>query len=134
MNLLELLIGQIPEAIYFSLFIIFTKQIKERRLLFTVLMIFEFVLLFNIAPYTVSSHAIFFAITYLVLKVIYKEKCQITDIFTLCIASIFLILISFINYIIFWFISGNFLLSAICQRIILFRSINRIKKVFTNLL
>lgn len=82
MNLLELLIGQIPEAIYFSLFIIFTKQIKERRLLFTVLMIFEFVLLFNIAPYTVSSHAIFFAITYLVLKVIYKEKCQITDIFT----------------------------------------------------
>ena len=126
MKLLELLLGQIPEAVYFSLFLIFTKQIKERRLLFVVLTIFEFVLLFNIAPYEMSTHAMFIAITYLLMKVLYKEKCQITDVFTMCIASIFLIVLSIINYMIFWYLFDNFLLSAIVHKIILFRSINRI--------
>ena len=32
MDLMELFLGQIPEAIYFALFMIFTKNLKEKRL------------------------------------------------------------------------------------------------------
>ena len=33
MKLDQLLLGQIPEAIYFALFMIFTKQLKEKRII-----------------------------------------------------------------------------------------------------
>ena len=45
MDLLELMLGQIPEAIYFALFIILTKELKEKRILFIILMIIEYILL-----------------------------------------------------------------------------------------
>ena len=43
--MLELLIGQIPEAIFFALFMIYAKGLKEKRILFIVLMIVEYLLL-----------------------------------------------------------------------------------------
>ena len=43
--MLELFLGQIPEAIFFSLFMIYTKRLKEKRILFTVLMTIEYLLL-----------------------------------------------------------------------------------------
>ena len=45
MNLAELFLGQIPEAVYFALFLIFTKNLKEKRVLFIILMIGEYLLL-----------------------------------------------------------------------------------------
>ena len=45
MDYAELLLGQIPEAIHFALFMIFTKQLKEKRVLFVLLMIIEYLLL-----------------------------------------------------------------------------------------
>lgn len=56
MNVLEILLGQIPEAVYFSLFLIFTKEIKEKRILFTSLMIIEYLLLLYVFPYSIWSH------------------------------------------------------------------------------
>lgn len=43
--MLELIIGQIPEAIFFSLFMIYAKGLKEKRILFTVLMVVEYLLI-----------------------------------------------------------------------------------------
>lgn len=34
MDLLEIFLGQIPEAIYFTLFMIFAKDLKEKRILY----------------------------------------------------------------------------------------------------
>ena len=45
MKLYQLLLGQIPEAIYFALFMMLVKNIKEKRILFIVLMILEYVFL-----------------------------------------------------------------------------------------
>lgn len=39
--MLELFLGQIPEAIYFALFMIYAKNLKTKRLLYTILMILE---------------------------------------------------------------------------------------------
>ena len=52
--MLELLLGQIPEAIYFALFMIFTKELKTKRILYTILMVIEYVLLKFFIEYNIS--------------------------------------------------------------------------------
>lgn len=99
MNILEILLGQIPEAVYFSLFLIFTKEIKEKRILFTSLMIIEYLLLLHVFPYSVWSHVLYFIITFIIMKILYKNKSNVTDVFTLSIASIILIPISIVSFI-----------------------------------
>lgn len=51
MNWCELLMGKIPEAIFCALFIIVNKEIKEKRFIFTILMIVEYLLLKYALPY-----------------------------------------------------------------------------------
>ena len=92
-NILELLLGQIPEAVYFSLFMIFTKQLKEKRLLFTIIMILEYVLIQRVIHFNIWLHIIYTIFVYLILKLLYKDKAQVTDIFTFTISSMLLILI-----------------------------------------
>lgn len=120
MNLMELILGQIPEAIYFALFMIFTKELKEKRVIFSILMIIEYILLLNVFPFSTWSHVLYFIISYIIMKMLYKEKCQIIDVFTLGISSLLLIASSFITYMIIWFTIDNFVLAAIIQKLILF--------------
>lgn len=101
---LEVVLGQVPEAIYFSFFMIYTKQLKEKRILFTVLMIVEYLLLTRFLVFNIWFQIGYTIITYLILKILYKEKTQITDIFTFGIASIVLIVSCAIPS--FLFISG----------------------------
>jgi len=115
--MLELLLGQIPEAIYFALFMIFVKDLKERRLLFTILMVIEYTLLLHAMPYSIYAHVGFFITTYILLKILYKEKAQIIDVFTLGIASIILIISSILSFIIS---SQNVILATIINRAMLF--------------
>lgn len=115
--MLEVLLGQVPEALYFSLFLIFTKELKEKRLLFTILMCLEYVLLFYVTDYSLYSHIGFFVTTFLILKILYKEKCQITDVFTLTIASIILIIF---NIIVSPLFKVDYILAVIIIRILMF--------------
>ena len=117
MDFLEILLGQIPEAIYFSLFMISTKEIKEKRWLFIGLMIFEYILLLNLLPYSTWSHVLYFILSYVIMKMLYKDKAQITDVFTLGIASVILIIISTLSY---FFTIGVVPLFVIISRIIMF--------------
>lgn len=108
MNVLEIILGQIPEAIYFALFMILTKQVKENRIIFIVIMILEYVLLKHlfIFNFNVWFQISYTAMTYITLKVLYKEKSQITDIFTFGISSLILIACGIIS-------GGLFLLNPI---------------------
>ena len=130
MDLLQLLLGQIPEAIYFALFMIFTKELKEKRGLFTILMIIEYILLLNSFPYSTWSHVLYFIISYIIMKILYKDKCNITDVFTLGIASIILIPIGVISFLIS---NGNVLLGNFIQKTIAFMIIilckNKLPKI-----
>lgn len=101
MNLAELFLGQIPEAVYFGLFLILTKNIKEKRLLFLLLMIVEYVLLTRCIFFNTWFQVAYTIMTFLTLKVLYKDKAQITDIFTFGIASIVLIILSAISFSLF---------------------------------
>lgn len=116
MDYAQLLLGQIPEAIYFAMFMIFTKQLKEKRFLFVLLMIIEYLLLKTFIKFSMWFQMAYTASTFLILKVLYKEKAQITDVFTFTIGSILLILVSAISFGIF---RPNMIVGAIINRTLL---------------
>lgn len=118
--MLELFLGQIPEAIYFALFMIFTKRLKEKRILFIILMILEYILLTRIIYYNLYFQILYTLISYIILKILYKEKVQITDVFTFMISSIIMIIINVPLYFIIWKTINNFIVYAILAKIILF--------------
>lgn len=119
-NILEILLGQVPEAIYFSLFLIFTKGIKQKRLKFVISAVVEYVLLMFGFPYNVWSRILYFVALYLILKLFYDDKSNITDVFTLGIASIFLMIISFVSYVIVWLGCKDIIVGVILQKLLLF--------------
>ena len=124
---------KICEALYFSLFIICGKKLKEKRILFTIIMIFEYLLLTNVFNYSLWIHILYFIMTYINLKVLYKEKSQITDIFLMAVASIVLIIINALIYFIFYFTYNNYLIAIIICRIILFLFLILFKNKLGNL-
>lgn len=119
MDLLEIFLGQIPEAIYFALFMIFAKDLKEKKILYIILMVIEYLLLKHFIKYNIWFQVLYTFMTFIILKVLYKEKSQITDIFTFTIASIILIIISFVSYFIICKITSNYYIAAIFNRILM---------------
>lgn len=117
--MLELLLGQIPEAIYFALFMIFTKELKSKRILYIVLMIAEYLLLKHFIEFSIWFQIAYTIIQFIILKILYKEKAQITDIFTFTIASIILILSCGILYFIVWKTINNYIVYVVLNRIFL---------------
>jgi len=81
--MIEILIGQISEALYFALFLIYGKGLKNKRAIFTLLMIAEYLFLKHAVHlnYTIVFQITYTFFTYAFLKILYKEKSQITDIF-----------------------------------------------------
>lgn len=117
MELLIVLLGQIPEAVFISLFMIFTKNLKEKRILFTILMIVEYLLLMAIFAYNWMFHILYVIIAHLTLKLLYKRKAQITDIFLLTLTYVPMIASSALCFLLS---GGNVIIGCIINRIILF--------------
>ena len=118
--MLELLLGQIPEAIYFALFMIFTKELKSKRFLYIVLMIAEYLLLKHFIEFNIWFQIAYTIIQFMLLKILYKEKVQITDIFTFAIASVILMLFCISLYFIVWKTINNYMVYVILNRICIF--------------
>lgn len=86
------LIGYILQSIYFSTFILNTKDIKDKRILFNTLVFGEFIFLKYICNmnYTINFEIAFGVLLYLIIKLVYKQKARITDLTIYILAMIFL--------------------------------------------
>ena len=111
---------QIPEPVYFSLFLIIGKNIKEKRLLLTGIMIIQYWLLMHIFPFNVWFQIIYTFMSFVNLKVLYKEKAQVTDLFLFATASLILVIISIFCYAIIYFTIKSYVVALILNRILLF--------------
>lgn len=116
MNILELLLGQIPEGLFFALFMIFVKDIKTHRVAFTICVIAEYICLLYCFPYSCVFHLLFMVFMFVLLKSFYKEKSQITDIFILLIAYFCL---GFSSVICYYICCGNIIIATLLNRFIL---------------
>lgn len=117
MDLLQLFLGQIPEAIFFAWFMIFTKGLKEKRILFTILMLVEYLVFKYAFPFDWMFHIFFMIGTFTTLKLLYKKKSQITDLFILLIGYVVMVLSSAVCFIAS---HGNVVLATIINRFIIF--------------
>ena len=118
--MLQLLLGQIPEAIFFALFMIYAKGLKEKRFLFTLLMVVEYLLTKYSFQYNWMFHITYMISVFLTLKLLYKEKSQVTDVFILLISYVFLGFFSIFSVIVGKFIFGSIMLANIICKIIIF--------------
>lgn len=118
-NIILLFLEKICEAIYFSLFLIYGKNLKEKRLLFIGIMIFEYLMLKCFIKFNVYFQIAYTFMSFINLKVLYREKAQITDIFLFATASIFLIVISFCSGLLH-ILKMKYFYALIINRIILF--------------
>ena len=86
------LVGAVMQPIYFALFLIFTKKIKDKRLLFISIMILEHFILKYACKlhYTINFELSYSVMTYLILKIVYKNKARITDMVTFIISVLFM--------------------------------------------
>lgn len=120
MDWLILFFIQIPEAIYLALFVIYTKKLTTHRLIFCILSVIEYLLLMYNFMYNWYFHISLMFMLYITLKVVYKEKSQITDVFIILLAFIYLGITSVVMFALFSVIYPNTIVAAIIHKIILF--------------
>ena len=126
-SILELVLGQIPESIFFALFMIYAKRLKDKKFLFTILITVERIALIKLFPYSLWSRIFFFMMTYLILKILYDEKSQITDVFTMGVASIIILCVSTFYGFVVWKLLNSFIMAVILNDIVLFLILYLIK-------
>ena len=85
-------VGMLPEIIYFTKFMEYAKNIKEHKIKFFLLMTLVYVLCVLVSQYKILYYVAFIFISYLVMKIIYKDKAQIIDIFVFSIAFMYVAL------------------------------------------
>lgn len=97
--ILSILLGLIPEVLYFTLFITYTKNIKEKRIKLFLLISIAYFLCMLIKQYEVIYYILFVILVYMILKMLYKKKIQIIDIFVFSISTLYLTLLSYICFV-----------------------------------
>jgi hypothetical protein len=119
-GLINIIFGIIPEALYFTLFLIIGKGLKEKRMTFFVMMLAQYIIIKYFIQFDVWFQIIYTFMTFLILKVLYRDRAQITDIFLFAVASILLIVVSAASYIAVQYTFNNFIIAYVLNRILLF--------------
>lgn len=123
----------IPEIIYFTLFLIFTKQYNKNKLLLFLMLLIGYISFKIIFPINIYFQLCFTLYVPLVLKFLYKEKFHISDIFVFSYSSIILIAISCFSLPIY-FCFNNYILAFVLNRffmfIFLFLFKNKLHKIY----
>lgn len=118
--LLSILLGLIPEVLYFTLFLTYTKNLKEKRIkLFLLIALVYVICLFIQRLVTLYYIALMFLI-YIILKLLYKSKVQIIDVFIVSVMCLWITILSFISILCFTDNYSNYWTMYIISRILLF--------------
>lgn len=118
--LVSILFGLIPEVLYFTLFITYTKNIKEKRIKLFLLISIAYFLCMLVQQYNVIYYILLIALVYIILKILYKNKTQIIDIFVFSLSTIYLTLLACISLMLFTDDLSNYYILYFIARILLF--------------
>lgn len=112
--IVSLLMGMLPEVLYFTLSICFIKDIKKQRLKLFSLLVIGYIVLIMVCRFQLLFYLGYIVYVYIVLKKLYKSK--IIDLFIVSVVSAYLTLVSFIS---FKFID-TYMLAYLINRLMLF--------------
>lgn len=93
---ISMFLGMIPEVLYFTLAMVYTKNIKTKQIKLFLLIALSYILCIMIIKYELLFYVLFIFILYFILKFLYKEETQIIDIFVIMYFSFYLTLLSFL--------------------------------------
>ena len=119
-TIISILFGMLPDVLFFTFFIITTKQLKERRTMLGILIAIAYIACIMIKQYVTLYYLTFILIIYLIMRILYKNETQLIDIFVFSIATIYL---SFIGFICSIFIKddlSNYYFISVINRALLF--------------
>ena len=117
--IISILLGMLPEVLYFTLFLVYTKNIKEKKVKLFFLIALAYVLCIMISQYKVLYYILLIFLIYLFVKFLYKEKTQIIDVFVISLSEMYL---AFTSYFCFLFVKedfSNYYILCVIQKIIL---------------
>ena len=118
--LVSILLGMIPEVLYFTLFLIYTKDLKEKKIRLCLLIAIAYFLCLMINRFKLVYYIGFLFLIYLILKLLYKKKAQITDIFIISLAFLYVCIISYICFLFVKEDYSNYYLLCVINKILLF--------------
>ena len=118
--LLSILLGLIPEVLFITLFLIFTKNLKNKRIILFLLIGISYIISMFIQKYKIIFYILFIVLIYLSLKFIYKKKVQIIDLFVITIPFTWITMLSFICFLFFDKNLTNYYQLYVVDRLILF--------------
>lgn len=112
--IVSLLMGMLPEVLYFTLSICFIKDIKKNRLKLFSLLAIGYILLIMICRYQLLFYLGYIVYVYMVLKKLYKSK--VIDLFVVSVISSYLTLMSFLSF----KLIETYMLAYVINRLMLF--------------
>lgn len=110
----SLFLGMIPEVLYFTLFIKFTKGIKTKLLKLFLLLSLGYIVLIMLCRYQVLFYLLYIVYSYIVILKYYNGK--IIDLFVYSLAFCYISLLSLCLYLFL----DNYIMSYIIDRLLLF--------------
>lgn len=94
--IVSLLLGLVPDVLYLTMFIIFAKNIKEKKLKLFLLLAIGYILLIMIVQYQFVFYIVYMVYVYLILKWLYKS--QIIDFFIISICLGYMTIMELLLY------------------------------------
>lgn len=99
--LINIFLGMLPEALFFTMFLICSKKIKEKRIILFILIVLNYIGTGVLNTYSIYSYVLFIILQYTILKLLYKEKTEWIDVFLVTISHIYLFIIAISCYKVF---------------------------------
>lgn len=117
---LSIIIGMIPEVLFFTLFISYSKDLKQKKKSLFILIVIAYILCIMINRYQYTYYIVMILMIFLILKVLYKEKIQIVDLFLVTISIVYVMLISFISFKMFGNNENYYYIALIINKLLIF--------------
>ena len=117
---LSVLLGLVPEVLYFTLFLVYTKKLENKKILLFLLIAVAYFLCILVQYWQILYYILLIALIYLALKLLYKKKIQIIDVFVISVAYLWLAVLSSILMLFAKEDLSNYLLLSVIDRVLLF--------------
>lgn len=127
--IISLLLGMLPEVLYLTMFIVFCKNIKSKRVKLFGLLALGYILLIMLCRYQFIFYVAYMIYCYLVLKLLYKS--HISDIFVCSVGLGYMTIVAFLGYVL---LGENYVVYYIVARIALYTVFlfkNKFNQVYT---
>lgn len=102
---ISILLGLLPEVLYFTLFLTYTKKLENKRIKLFFLIAISYFLCILVQSFQILFYILLIALIYIALRLLYKKKIQIIDVFIISLAYFWVV---FLSFIMIFFLNDNY--------------------------